>query len=72
MGIAVGGLISVAILSSIIGTIGTFIGAGLAGGGIWWIFKMQDKHGLYSKTRNDNEIHIIPTLKLQNRNINQN
>lgn len=65
MGTAVGGLVSIAILSSIFGTIGTFIAAGVAGGGIWWIFRCQDKYGLYNKTNNNNEIHIISTIKLK-------
>lgn len=65
MGTAVGGLVSVAILSSIMGTLGTFIGAGVAGAGIWYIFKLQDKHGLYSKTRNHNEIHIV-SVRMKN------
>lgn len=68
MATAGGGLISVAILSSLFGTIGTFIGAGIAGIGIWRIFQLQDKHGLYSKTRNHNEIHIVP-VQMKNRKI---
>lgn len=68
MGTAMGGLVSVAILSSILGTIGTFIGAGVAGLLIWNIFRLQDKHGLYSKTKNNNEIHIFK-MRMNNRKI---
>jgi hypothetical protein len=68
MGTAVGGLIAVAVLSSIFGTIGTLAGAGVAGTGVWRIFKLQDKHGLYSKTKNHNEVHII-TMRMSNEKI---
>ncbi|AQW90065.1 MULTISPECIES: DUF4133 domain-containing protein [Elizabethkingia] len=60
IGSAVGGLVSAAILSSFIGIFGSVAGLGIGGLGIWWIFKTQDKKGLYNKTRNDGELHIFP------------
>lgn len=60
MGSAVGGLVTVAILSSLIGFIGSITGAAVAAGGVWLSFKMQDKKGLYNKTKNDKELHVMP------------
>lgn len=60
MGSAVAGLVTVAILSSLIGFFGTIIGAVIGVGGVWVTFKMQDKKGLFSKTKNDKELHVMP------------
>ena len=59
MGSAVGGMLLVAILSSILGVFGMIIGAGLGGTGVWLSFKTQDTKGLYNKTKNEGELHII-------------
>lgn len=60
MGSAVGGLVTVAVLSSLIGILGTFMGAALGAAGVWTSFRMQDKKGLYNKTRNEDELHVMP------------
>lgn len=54
------GIFCVAILSSIIGFIGTILGFIVAGGGIWYTFQKQDKNGLYNKTKNNKELHVFP------------
>lgn len=59
MGSAVGGFMTVAILSSLIGGWGLLVGAAICGIGIWWSYKMQDTKGLHNKTKNDEELHII-------------
>ncbi len=59
-GFAIGGILCLAILPSMIGYIGLIIGAGIAGIGVWYTFKTQDQKGLYNKTKNKNEIHIFP------------
>lgn len=60
LGVAIGGLVSAAIISSFIGIFGTFIGLGLGAFGVWTIYKTQDKKGLYNKTKNENELHLFP------------
>lgn len=67
LGWAVFGLILLGVLNNLIGIIGTLI-AGLAtAGGIWGIFYWQDTRGLYNKTKNSNDIYIVPKrFKLKN------
>ena len=65
MGSAVGGLVTVAILSSIFGIFGMMIGAAIGGTGVFLSYKMQDTKGLYNKTKNEEELHII-TPKFRN------
>ncbi|MDY0930707.1 DUF4133 domain-containing protein [Chryseobacterium sp. CFBP8996] len=60
MGSAVGGLVTVAVLSSLIGIFGTIAGAAFGVVGVWLSFRMQDKKGLYNKTKNDAELHVMP------------
>lgn len=60
LGVAIGGFISAAIISSFIGILGTFLGLGLGVFGVWMIYKTQDKKGLYNKTKNENELHLFP------------
>ena len=60
MGTAVGGLFCAAIFSSLIGIFGTVLGFILAGSGIYMIYKIQDRKGLYNKTKNHEQIHIFP------------
>lgn len=64
----IGGFILVAILNSFIGFSGTLIGFGIIGGGLWGIIYLQDKKGLYKKTRNHNQLHIFPK-KIKNTNL---
>lgn len=61
MGSAISGIVLVAILSSLFGVFGLFIGSGLGSIGVWMSYKAQDKKGLYNKTKNNDELHIIPT-----------
>lgn len=61
MGSAVLGIVLVAILSSLLGVLGLFIGSGLGSIGVWMSYKTQDKKGLYNKTKNNDELHIIPS-----------
>ena len=61
MGSAIGGLVTVAILSSLFGILGMIIGAAMGGTGVFLSYKTQDKKGLYNKTKNEDELHIIPT-----------
>ena len=39
---------------------GTLLGLGLGALGFWAMFKIQDKKGLYNKTKNNEELHIFP------------
>ena len=61
LGSAVGGIVVVAILSSIFGIFGMIIGAALGGTGVFLSYKTQDTKGLYNKTKNEEELHIIPS-----------
>lgn len=72
-GIIIAGFLLVAIMSSIIGLFGILLGGVLVGVGVWWTFYLQDKKGLYRKTKNKDEVHIFPKqfkntilLKFQN------
>ncbi|MGA9212962.1 DUF4133 domain-containing protein [Kaistella sp.] len=67
MGSAVGGFMTVAIMSSLIGGWGLLVGAAIGGIGIWWSYKMQDTKGLHNKTKNDEELHII-SVQIKNAN----
>lgn len=65
-----GGLVLSGILSSFIGIWGTLLGVGIAGVGFWRMYSIQDKKGLYNKTKNNNELHVFPKrfhkLKIKN------
>ena len=65
MGSAVGGLVTIAILSSLFGIFGMLIGAAIGGTGIFLSYKTQDSKGLYNKTKNEEELHIMP-IKFRN------
>lgn len=58
-GAAVGGIILAGVLSSIIGLWGLLLGAAAGGAAVWLTYKTQDTKGLYNKTRNNNELHIV-------------
>lgn len=60
MASAIGGLITAAILSSIFGIFGMIVGAVMGGSGVFFSYKTQDRKGLYNKTKNEEELHIIP------------
>lgn len=59
MGSAVAGILTVAILSSLFGLPGLIIGAAGGATGVFLSYKMQERRGLYNKTKNDEELHII-------------
>ena len=61
MGSAIGGLVTIAILSSLFGIFGMLIGAAIGGTGVFLSYKTQDSKGLYNKTKNEEELHIIPS-----------
>lgn len=58
---AILGIILIAVLSSLFSVFGLVIGAGIGIVGVWMSYKSQDQRGLYNKTRNENELHIIPS-----------
>ena len=68
------GVIGVGVVSSLalskIGLIGSLLGLGITAGGIYLIFKRQDKRGLYDKTRNENQVYIFPK-RISQRKINR-
>lgn len=53
------GIISALVLSRL-GLLGSLLGLGLTAGGVYLIFKRQDKRGLYDKTKNDDQVFIFP------------
>lgn len=53
------GIISTLILSRL-GLLGSLLGLGLTAGGVYLIFKRQDKRGLYDKTKNEGQLFIFP------------
>ncbi|RNA61399.1 DUF4133 domain-containing protein [Chryseobacterium nematophagum] len=67
LGVIVGGVIAALILSKF-GLLGSLLGLFLAVGGVYLIFKRQDKYGLYDKTKNFDEILIFPK-KLTNKRL---
>ncbi len=67
LGVASGGFICTGILTNIIGLVGILFGGCVIGGGLWVTFFLQDKKGLYNKTKNNNELHIFPnSMKTKN------
>lgn len=67
------GVIGVGVVSSLalskIGLIGSLLGLGITAGGVYLIFKRQDKRGLYDKTKNENQIYIFPKKISQRKTI---
>lgn len=60
LGVLATDLILTAIVSTIGGLIGTLITLGIGGGAVYFIYQIQDKKGLYNKTKNHNEIYVYP------------
>jgi len=58
------GVIGVGVVASLIlsrfGLLGSLLGLAVTAGGVYFIFKRQDKRGLYAKTKNFNQILIFP------------
>jgi len=65
-----GGVVSALILSKF-GLLGSLLGLAVTAGGVYLIFKRQDKYGLYDKTRNFNQIFIFPK-RLDNKRLLKN
>lgn len=59
LGVIGGGVIAALILSKF-GLLGSLLGLAVTSGGVYLIFKRQDKYGLYDKTKNFNQIFIFP------------
>ena len=59
VGVIGGGVIAALILSKF-GLLGSLLGLVVTAGGVYLIFKRQDKHGLYDKTKNFDQIFIFP------------
>jgi len=54
-----GGIISAFVLSKF-GLLGSLLGLAVTAGGVYFIFKRQNKYGLYDKTKNFDQILIFP------------
>ncbi len=59
VGVIGGGVIAALVLSKF-GLLGSLLGLAVTAGGVYFIFKRQDKYGLYDKTKNFNQILIFP------------
>lgn len=59
IGVIGGGVIAALILSKF-GLLGSLLGLAITAGGVYFIFKRQDKYGLYDKTKNFDQILIFP------------
>ncbi|PTT78450.1 MULTISPECIES: DUF4133 domain-containing protein [unclassified Chryseobacterium] len=70
VGVIGGGVISALVLSKF-GLLGSLLGLAVTAGGVYFIFKRQDKYGLYDKTKNFNQILIFPK-RLNNKRFLQN
>lgn len=67
-GAAIGGLIASVLMTKVIGFFGFFVGIGLISVALWWISMTQRKKGIYKKTANFKEFHLIPNrIKIQKR-----
>jgi len=66
-GAFVGTMVSAIALSNLMGFfVGLALALALGGGMVWDVFRRQKKKGLYSKKRNNAEIHIMPVrIKLK-------
>ena len=59
VGVIGSGVIAALVLSKF-GLLGSLLGLVVTAGGVYFIFKRQDKYGLYDKTKNFNQIFIFP------------
>ena len=67
----IGGGITAALILSKFGLLGSLLGLAITAAGVYFIFKRQDKYGLYDKNKNFNQILIFPK-RLQNKNFLKN
>lgn len=56
----IGAGIVLALILSKFGLLGSLLGVAVTGGGVYLIFNWQDKHGIYDKTKNFDQILIFP------------
>ncbi|WP_292009674.1 DUF4133 domain-containing protein [Chryseobacterium sp.] len=70
VGVIGAGVIAALVLSKF-GLIGSLLGLVTTAGGVYLIFKRQDKYGLYDKTKNFDQILIFPK-KITNKRISKN
>ena len=70
VGVIGGGVIAALVLSKF-GLLGSLLGLVVTAGGVYLIFKRQDKYGLYDRTKNFNQIFIFPK-RLKHKKILQN
>lgn len=70
VGVIGGGVIAALILSKF-GLLGSLLGLAITAGGVYLIFKRQDKYGLYDKTKNSDQVLIFPK-KVHNKKILKN
>ncbi|AZA56312.1 DUF4133 domain-containing protein [Chryseobacterium shandongense] len=58
------GVIGVGVLAALVlskfGLLGSLLGLAATAGGVYLIFRRQDKYGLYDKTKNFDQIFIFP------------
>ncbi len=59
VGVIGAGVVAALILSKF-GLLGSLVGLAATAGGVYLIFRRQDKYGLYDKTKNFNHIFIFP------------
>ena len=59
VGVVGGGVIAALILSKF-GLLGSLLGLSVTAGGVYLIFRRQDKNGLYDKTKNFDQVMIFP------------
>ncbi|MEN2436257.1 DUF4133 domain-containing protein [Weeksellaceae bacterium A-14] len=59
VGVVGGGVVAALILSKF-GLLGSLFGLAVTGGGVYLIFRRQDKNGLYDKTKNFDQVMIFP------------
>lgn len=67
----IGAGVVAALVLSRFGLLGSLLGLTITGGGVYLIYKRQDKHGLYDKTKNFNQIFIFPK-RMSNKKIFKN
>jgi len=59
VGVVGGGVVAALILSKF-GLLGSLLGLAVTVGGVYLIFRRQDKNGLYDKTKNFDQVMIFP------------
>ena len=59
VGVIGAGVVAALVLSRF-GLLGSLVGLAATAGGVYLIFRRQDKHGLYDKTKNFDRILIFP------------